>query len=144
MHVAFVAEEGYNDDVITINTQLSTQIDGLRHFPYSLNGSTSTYQQVKNMHLSISANVHFRFYNELVTFQDIMSAEGITTLGIHSKCSSFLTLRQCNRTIRHRTEGSRRTWRPPRLGRVDGFQKCTLQPVPCAIFSACLQPYFER
>ncbi|KAJ7861422.1 hypothetical protein B0H14DRAFT_2742239 [Mycena olivaceomarginata] len=59
---------GYQDDIITLNTQISTQFDGLRHFPYSTNNSQSTYQ----------------FYNELITFEDIMVAGGSTTLGIQN------------------------------------------------------------
>ncbi|KAK7038542.1 hypothetical protein R3P38DRAFT_547227 [Favolaschia claudopus] len=59
---------GYQDDVITLNTQISTQFDGLKHFPYSTNNSQSTYQ----------------FYNDLITFDDIVSAEGTTVLGIQN------------------------------------------------------------
>ncbi|KAJ7703723.1 hypothetical protein B0H17DRAFT_1040936 [Mycena rosella] len=57
---------GYQDDVITLNTQISTQYDGLRHFPYSTNLSQSTYQ----------------FYNDLLTFEEIMAPGGSSTLGI--------------------------------------------------------------
>ncbi|KAF5373101.1 hypothetical protein D9758_001458 [Tetrapyrgos nigripes] len=64
----FLAQEGYQDDILTINTQISTQFDGLRHFPYSTNADVSTYQ----------------FYNDLITFDEIFSAEGITTLGIQN------------------------------------------------------------
>ncbi|KAF7364348.1 hypothetical protein MSAN_01095100 [Mycena sanguinolenta] len=59
---------GYQDDVITLNTQISTQFDGLRHFPYSTNLSQSTYQ----------------FYNDLITFDDIMAPGGSATLGIQN------------------------------------------------------------
>lgn len=48
----FQPEDGYTDDVLVMNTQISTQYDGLRHFPYSDDGNTSTY----------------RFYNELDPF----------------------------------------------------------------------------
>ncbi|KAK7438382.1 hypothetical protein VKT23_017994 [Stygiomarasmius scandens] len=64
----FLAGEGYQDDIVTINTQISTQYDGLRHFPYSTNANVSTYQ----------------FYNNRVTFEEIFSAEGINTLGIQN------------------------------------------------------------
>ncbi|KAK7438389.1 hypothetical protein VKT23_018003 [Stygiomarasmius scandens] len=64
----FLAGEGYQDDVVTLNTQISTQLDGLRHVPYSTNANISTYQ----------------FYNDLLTFDDIFSAEGINTLGIQN------------------------------------------------------------
>ncbi|KAJ7214043.1 hypothetical protein GGX14DRAFT_444880 [Mycena pura] len=59
---------GYQDDVITLNTQISTQFDGLRHFPYSTNASQATYQ----------------FYNDLITFDDIMAPGGSSTLGIQN------------------------------------------------------------
>ncbi|KAJ7190087.1 hypothetical protein GGX14DRAFT_606520 [Mycena pura] len=59
---------GYQDDVITLNTQISTQFDGLRHFPYSTNFSQDTYQ----------------FYNDLITFDDIMAPGGSSTLGIQN------------------------------------------------------------
>ncbi|KAJ7802267.1 hypothetical protein B0H14DRAFT_3781133 [Mycena olivaceomarginata] len=59
---------GYQDDVITLNTQISTQFDGLRHFPYSTNSSQATYQ----------------FYNDLITFDDIMAPGGSSTLGIQN------------------------------------------------------------
>ncbi|KAK6984018.1 hypothetical protein R3P38DRAFT_3232827 [Favolaschia claudopus] len=59
---------GYQDDVITLNTQISTQFDGLKHFPYSTNNEQATYQ----------------FYNDLITFDDIVSAEGTTVLGIQN------------------------------------------------------------
>lgn len=35
--------DGYTD-VISLNMQISTQYDGLRHFPYSANNSVGTYQ----------------------------------------------------------------------------------------------------
>ncbi|KAF7341161.1 putative cyclase [Mycena venus] len=59
---------GYQDDVITLNTQISTQFDGLRHFPYSTNQSRDTYQ----------------FYNDLITFDDIMAPGGSSTLGVQN------------------------------------------------------------
>ncbi|KAJ4467225.1 hypothetical protein J3R30DRAFT_3309519 [Lentinula aciculospora] len=66
---AFVPFPGYTDDVISLNTQASTQFDGLRHFPYSTNQSVDTYQ----------------FYNELITFDDIIApGSPIKTLGIQN------------------------------------------------------------
>ncbi|KAJ6463163.1 hypothetical protein C8R47DRAFT_1157802 [Mycena vitilis] len=47
---------GYQDDVLTLNTQVSTQYDGLRHFPYS----DATMNQSS-----------YQFYNQLITFDDI-------------------------------------------------------------------------
>ncbi|ESK83624.1 hypothetical protein Moror_12034 [Moniliophthora roreri MCA 2997] len=64
---AFLAMEGYQDDVITLNTQVSTQFDGLRHFPYSTDNNISTYQ----------------FYNDLITFDDIFGGQS-KTLGIQN------------------------------------------------------------
>ncbi|THV01383.1 hypothetical protein K435DRAFT_853802 [Dendrothele bispora CBS 962.96] len=65
MHT-FLAGEGYQDDIVTLNTQISTQYDGLRHVPYSTDANIST------------------FYNNLLTFEDIFSAEGVNTLGIQN------------------------------------------------------------
>ncbi|KIK58412.1 hypothetical protein GYMLUDRAFT_45305 [Collybiopsis luxurians FD-317 M1] len=66
---AFIPFEGYQDDVLTLNTQVSTQFDGLRHYPYSTNGSRDTYQ----------------FYNDLITFDDIFSpGASVKTLGIQN------------------------------------------------------------
>ncbi|KAJ7487033.1 hypothetical protein FB451DRAFT_1363175 [Mycena latifolia] len=59
---------GYQDDIITLNTQISTQFDGLRHFPYSTDSDQSTYQ----------------FYNDLITFEDIVAPGGTSTLGIQN------------------------------------------------------------
>ncbi|KAJ7614242.1 hypothetical protein DFH06DRAFT_1307585 [Mycena polygramma] len=58
---------GYQDDVLTLNTQVSTQYDGLRHFPYS----NPTFDQSS-----------YQFYNQLITFDDIMVPGGSSTLGI--------------------------------------------------------------
>ncbi|KAJ7905876.1 hypothetical protein B0H13DRAFT_2508468 [Mycena leptocephala] len=59
---------GYTDDILTLNTQISTQYDGLRHFPYSNNSEQSTYQ----------------FYNDLITFADMVVPGGSSTLGIQN------------------------------------------------------------
>ncbi|KAK6988407.1 hypothetical protein R3P38DRAFT_3332065 [Favolaschia claudopus] len=57
--------------VITLNTQISMQFDGLKHFPYSTNASQATYQ----------------FYNDLIKFDDIVTPEstpGTLKLGIQN------------------------------------------------------------
>ncbi|KAK7047148.1 hypothetical protein VNI00_006813 [Paramarasmius palmivorus] len=63
----FLAMEGFQDDVVTLNTQVSTQFDGLRHFPYSTDNNISTYQ----------------FYNNLITFDEIFTGKS-KTLGIQN------------------------------------------------------------
>ena len=45
----FQPGDGYTDDVVVMNTQISTQFDGLRHFPYSTNNSVDTYQWYNNL-----------------------------------------------------------------------------------------------
>jgi len=64
---------GYQDDQLVMNTQISTQYDGLRHFPYSDGGEQSSY----------------RFYNDLLTFDELMSAAGVdgATLGLQNDAS---------------------------------------------------------
>lgn len=58
---------GYTDDVIVMNTQISTQYDGLRHFPYSTNGNVSTYQ----------------WYNDLISdYDEVIGPSPSTVLGI--------------------------------------------------------------
>jgi hypothetical protein len=51
---------GYTDDILTLNTQISTQYDGLRHFPYSNNSEQSTYQWVSGQ---ISPSCTYFFLN---------------------------------------------------------------------------------
>ncbi|KAJ7018906.1 hypothetical protein C8F04DRAFT_357866 [Mycena alexandri] len=68
-------QAGYQDDVLTLNTQISTQYDGLRHFPYSTNFSQSSYQ----------------FYNDLLTFNDIVAPGGSSTLGIQNAAQKGIT-----------------------------------------------------
>lgn len=59
--------DGYTDDVIMLNTQISTQFDGLRHFPYSTNASVDTYQ----------------WYNNLIpSYDDVIGPAPTTVLGI--------------------------------------------------------------
>ncbi|KAJ7618286.1 hypothetical protein DFH06DRAFT_1236829 [Mycena polygramma] len=60
---------GYQDDILTLNTQVSTQYDGLRHFPYS----DATMNQSS-----------YQFYNQLITFDDITVPGGSSTLGIQT------------------------------------------------------------
>jgi hypothetical protein len=59
--------DGYADDVVVMNTQVGTQYDGLRHFPYSTNASVDTYQ----------------WYNDLIAdFEDVIGPAPTTVLGI--------------------------------------------------------------
>lgn len=59
--------DGYTDDVVVMNTQINTQYDGLRHFPYSTNASTDTY----------------RWYNDLIAdYEDVIGPSPTTVLGI--------------------------------------------------------------
>lgn len=63
----FQPEDGYTDDVLVMNTQISTQYDGLRHFPYSDDGNTSTYQ----------------FYNDLIpSYEEVIGPAPSKVLGI--------------------------------------------------------------
>ena len=65
----FQPGDGYTDDVLVMNTQISTQLDGLRHFPYSDDGDTQSYQ----------------FYNDLIpTYEDIIGPTPSTVLGIQT------------------------------------------------------------
>lgn len=60
-------EDGYTDDVLVMNTQISTQYDGLRHFAYSDNGNTSTY----------------RYYNDLIpSYDEVIGPNPTSVLGI--------------------------------------------------------------
>lgn len=60
--------DGYTDDVVVLNTQISTQFDGLRHFPYSTNNSVETYQ----------------WYNDLIaSYEDVTGPTPTEVLGIH-------------------------------------------------------------
>ncbi len=56
--------DGYTDDVVVMNTQISTQFDGLRHFPYSTNNSIDTYQ----------------WYNDLISSYDEVIGPDLTTV----------------------------------------------------------------
>jgi hypothetical protein len=53
--------------VVVLNTQVSTQFDGLRHFPYSTNGNTTTYQ----------------WYNDLIeNYDQVIGPSPTSVLGI--------------------------------------------------------------
>ncbi|PMD19742.1 hypothetical protein NA56DRAFT_628604 [Hyaloscypha hepaticicola] len=63
----FQPGSGYSDDVVVLNTQVSTQYDGLRHFPYSTDSNTTTYQ----------------WYNDLIeNYDDVIGPAPTTVLGI--------------------------------------------------------------
>ncbi|PVH97045.1 hypothetical protein DM02DRAFT_533973 [Periconia macrospinosa] len=69
---------GYTDDVITLNTQMSTQYDGLRHFAYSVNGNSSTYQ----------------YYNDLIPDYDHVIGHNYTSvLGIQQAAEKAIVAR---------------------------------------------------
>jgi hypothetical protein len=70
---------GYTDDVVTFNTQMSTQIDGLRHFAYqSPDGDSSTY----------------RYYNDLITDYDEVIGHNFTSvLGIQQAADKGIVAR---------------------------------------------------
>ncbi|KAH7018104.1 uncharacterized protein B0I36DRAFT_354417 [Microdochium trichocladiopsis] len=69
---------GYSDDVITLNTQISTQYDGLRHFPYSTNNSIDTYQ----------------WYNNLIAdYNDVIGPAPSEVLGIQVAAEKGIALR---------------------------------------------------
>ncbi|KAJ7193468.1 hypothetical protein GGX14DRAFT_588782 [Mycena pura] len=95
---------GYQDDVLTLNTQISTQFGGLRHFPYSTNFEQSTYQ----------------FYNDLITFDDIVAPGGTSTLGIQSMhaAASLRGKRLTSFWGRRLAERDRWARRSARLGRT--------------------------
>lgn len=74
----FQPGDGYTDDVITFNTQMSTQIDGLRHFAYSINGNTSTY----------------RYYNDLIPdYEDVIGHDYTSVLGIQQAAEKGIIAR---------------------------------------------------
>lgn len=68
--------DGYTDDVIVMNTQISTQFDGLRHFPYSTNNSIETYQ----------------WYNDLIpSYDDVVGPNPTTVLGLQEAAEKAIT-----------------------------------------------------
>ena len=70
--------DGYTDDVVVMNTQVSTQFDGLRHFPYSTNNSVETYQ----------------WYNDLIAdYNDVIGPSPSTVLGIQVAAQKGIAVR---------------------------------------------------
>lgn len=73
----------YTDDVITLNTQMSTQYDGLRHYPYSdanNNGGTNTST--------------WQFYNDLIPdYEDIVGYNHTSILGIQQAAEKGIAAR---------------------------------------------------
>jgi hypothetical protein len=69
---------GYIDDVLVMNTQTSTQFDGLRHFPYSTNNSIDTYQ----------------WYNDLIdSLDDVIGPNPTTVLGLQVSAQKGIAVR---------------------------------------------------
>lgn len=59
-----------------MNTQISTQFDGLRHFPYSTNNSIETYQ----------------WYNDLIpSYDDVVGPNPTTVLGLQEAAEKAIT-----------------------------------------------------
>jgi len=74
----FQPGSGYSDDVVIMNTQISTQFDGLRHFPYSTNASIDTYQ----------------WYNDLIPdYEDVIGPSPTTVLGIQQAADKTIVAR---------------------------------------------------
>ncbi|KAI1852754.1 hypothetical protein JX266_002295 [Neoarthrinium moseri] len=74
----FQPGDGYTDDVVVMNTQVSTQFDGLRHFPYSTNNSVDTYQ----------------WYNDLIpSYNDVIGPSPSETLGIQVAAQKGIAVR---------------------------------------------------
>lgn len=74
----FQPGDGYTDDVVVMNTQISTQFDGLRHFPYSTNNSVETYQ----------------WYNDLIpSYDDVIGPSPTTVLGLQVSAEKGIAVR---------------------------------------------------
>lgn len=74
----FQPGDGYTDDVVVMNTQISTQFDGLRHFPYSTNNSVETYQ----------------WYNDLIaSYDDVIGPTPTTVLGLQMSAQKGIAVR---------------------------------------------------
>lgn len=74
----FQPGDGYTDDVVVMNTQVSTQFDGLRHFPYSTNNSVATYQ----------------WYNDLIPdYEDVIGPAPSTVLGMQVPAQKGIAVR---------------------------------------------------
>ncbi|CAI6339945.1 unnamed protein product [Periconia digitata] len=77
VHV-FQPGDGYTDDIMTLNTQMSTQFDGLRHFAYSEKGNRSTY----------------RYYNDLIAdYEDVIGYNYSSVLGIQQAAEKGIAAR---------------------------------------------------
>lgn len=74
----YLAQDGYTDDILVMNTQISTQYDGLRHYPYSTNNSVFTYQ----------------WYNDLIAdYEDVIGPKPTEVLGIHLAAEKGIAVR---------------------------------------------------
>lgn len=74
----FQPGDGYTDDIVIMNTQVSTQFDGLRHFAYSTNNSVETYQ----------------WYNDLIpSYEDVIGSTPTTVLGIQNAAQKGIAVR---------------------------------------------------
>ncbi|KAI1429980.1 hypothetical protein F5Y12DRAFT_724092 [Xylaria sp. FL1777] len=74
----FLPQDGYTDDVLVMNTQISTQFDGLRHFPYSTNNSVFTYQ----------------WYNDLIAdYEDVIGPHPTQVLGMQVPAEKGIAVR---------------------------------------------------
>jgi hypothetical protein len=74
----FQPGEGYTDDVVVMNTQISTQYDGLRHFPYSTDNSVSSYQWYNNL---------------IVDYEDVIGPNPTEVLGIQQAAQKGIVAR---------------------------------------------------
>ena len=74
----FQPGDGYVDDVVVFNTQIGTQFDGLRHFPYSTDNNISTYQ----------------WYNDLIgNLDDVIGPKPSTPLGLQVSAEKGIAVR---------------------------------------------------
>ncbi|KAI0974247.1 hypothetical protein F4678DRAFT_421958 [Xylaria arbuscula] len=74
----FLPQDGYTDDVLVMNTQVSTQFDGLRHYPYSTNNSVFTYQ----------------WYNDLIAnYEDVIGPHPTEVLGMQVPAEKGIAVR---------------------------------------------------
>ncbi|KAI0515278.1 hypothetical protein F5B22DRAFT_195500 [Xylaria bambusicola] len=74
----YMPQDGYTDDVLVMNTQISTQFDGLRHYPYSTNNSVYTYQ----------------WYNDLIAdYEDVIGPKPTEALGLQVSAEKGIAVR---------------------------------------------------
>ncbi|KAI3342726.1 hypothetical protein F4824DRAFT_117345 [Ustulina deusta] len=74
----FLPQTGYTDDVLVMNTQVSTQFDGLRHYPYSTDNSPATYQ----------------WYNDLIAdYEDVIGPHPTAALGMQVPAEKGIAVR---------------------------------------------------